>query len=211
LPVVLIAGAEFCDDLRAMTARPRRVVMLGAPGSGKSTHAARLAERLGAAHLNLGSLFREAAREDSPLGHEIAELMAGGKLVPDAIAYRVISERIKALPADREFVLEGYPRNAAQADALKRLLGELSRLEPRPIVVLLDTSRDELLRRLRKRRDIEGRSDDTDAAIAQRLEIYDATTTPVIAMLAEWADLVTIDGDRSIDAIAEQIARELDS
>jgi adenylate kinase len=194
-----------------MTARPRRVVMLGAPGSGKSTHAARLAERLGAEHLNLGSLFREAAAGDSPLAAQIAELVAEGRLVPDATAYQVISERIAALPADREFVLEGYPRNAAQAEALHRLLAELDRLEPRPIVVKLETSREELLRRLGKRRDIEGRSDDTDAAIARRLEIYDETTAPVAALVAPWSDVVTIDGDQSVDAIAEEIARALDA
>ena len=110
--------------LALMTARPYRVVMLGAPGSGKSTHAARLAERLGAAHLNLGSMFREVAAEDSPLGPaDRGALVAAGKLVPDEIADQVIGERIEALPADRDFVLEGYPRSAAQAGALHRLLG----------------------------------------------------------------------------------------
>jgi adenylate kinase len=192
-----------------MTTRPHRVVMLGAPGSGKSTHAARLAERLGAAHLNLGSLFREAAEEDSPLGREIGGLVADGKLVPDAIADQVIRERLEALPAGRKFVLEGYPRNAAQADALHRLLADLGYLEPRPVVVRLDTSRDELLRRLRRRRDIEGRSDDTDEAIARRLEIYDETTTPVAGMVEEWADVVPINGDQSVDAVAEEIVEAL--
>jgi adenylate kinase len=184
--------------------------MLGAPGSGKSTHAARLAERLRAAHLNLGSMFREVAAEDSPLGREIGALVADGKLVPDPIADQVIGERLRALPADRDFVLEGYPRNAAQAGALRRLLGELGWLEPPPVVVRLDTSRDELLRRLRRRRDIEDRSDDTDEAIARRLEIYDETTTPVAGMLAEWADVVPINGDQAVDAVAEEIFETLD-
>jgi adenylate kinase len=184
--------------------------MLGAPGSGKSTHAARLAERLGAAHLNLGSLFREAAAEDSPRGREIRELVAAGKLVPDEVADEIIRERLEALPDDREFVLEGYPRNAAQADALHRLLARLGRLEPPPVVVRLDTSRDELLRRLRRRRDLEDRSDDTDEAITQRLEIYDETTTPVAGMVSEWADVVPIDGDQPVDAVAAEIAAKLD-
>jgi adenylate kinase len=188
-----------------MSTRPHRVVMLGAPGSGKSTHAARLAERLGVAHLNLGSLFREAAAEDSPLGREIGALVSDGKLVPDAIADQVIRERLDALPGDGGFVLEGYPRNAAQAEALHRLLGELGQLEPRPVVVRLDTSRDELLRRLRRRRDIEDRSDDTDEAIARRLEIYDETTTPVADMVTEWADVVPINGDQPVEAVADDI------
>jgi adenylate kinase len=188
-----------------MTARPHRVVMLGAPGSGKSTHAARLAERLGVAHLNLGSLFREAAANDSPRGREIGGLVADGKLVPDEIADQVIRERLQALPTDGGFVLEGYPRTVAQTEALHRLLGELGQLEPRPVVVRLDTSRDELLRRLRRRRDIEDRSDDTDDAIARRLEIYDEETTPVADMVTEWADVVPIDGDQPIEAVAEDI------
>jgi adenylate kinase len=196
--------------LALMTARPYRVVMLGAPGSGKSTHAARLAERLGAAHLNLGSMFREAAAKDSPTGRQIGELVAAGKLVPDEIANQVIGERIEALPADREFVLEGYPRSAAQADALHRLLADLGRLAPRPVFVQLDTTRAELLRRLRRRRDTEDRSDDTDEAIARRLEIYDETTTPVLDKVTEWADLVKVNGDQSVDAVFEEIVAALD-
>ena len=78
------------------------------------------------------------------------------------------------------------------------------------MVVRLDTSRDELLRRLRRRRDIEDRSDDTDEAIARRLEIYDETTTPVAGMLAEWADVVPINGDQPVDAVAEEIVEALD-
>jgi adenylate kinase len=184
--------------------------MLGAPGSGKSTHAARLADRLGAAHLNLGSLFREVAAEDSDRGQAIGELVADGKLVPDEIADQIIRERLQALPAERDFVLEGYPRSAAQADALRRVLADLGQLEPRPLVVKLDTSRDELLRRLRRRRDIEGRTDDTDDAIARRLEIYDDTTTPVAGKMAAWADVVPIDGDQSVDAVADEIVDALD-
>ena len=184
--------------------------MLGAPGSGKSTHAARLAERLGAAHLNLGSLFREAGAEDSPRGREIGALVAAGKLVPDEVADQVIRERLEALPADRDFVLEGYPRNAAQAGALHRVLADLGWLEPPPVVVRLDTSRDELLRRLRRRRDLEDRSDDSDEAITRRLEIYDETTTPVAGLVAEWADVVPIDGDQNVDAVAAEIVDALD-
>jgi adenylate kinase len=196
--------------LALMTARPYRVVMLGAPGSGKSTHAARLAERLGAAHLNLGSMFREAAAKDTPLARQIGALVAAGKLVPDEIADQIIRERIEALPADREFVLEGYPRSAEQAGALHRLLADVGRLQPRPVFVQLDTTRDELLRRLRGRRDTEDRSDDTDEVIAQRLEIYDETTTPVLDMVAEWAELVRVNGDQTVDGVFDEIVRALD-
>ena len=198
----ILTGAAMIPAL--MTARPYRVVMLGAPGSGKSTHAARLAERLGAAHLNLGiDVPGGGGRGLADGPRRSASWSPTASWCRTRSPTRSSASGFEALPADREFVLEGYPRNAAQADALHRVLADLGRLEPRPVVVQLDTSRDELLRRLRRRRDIEDRSDDTDEAIARRLEIYDETTTPVAGMVAEWADVVPINGDQSVDAVAD--------
>lgn len=183
--------------------------MMGAPGAGKGTQAARLAERLGAAHLEAGALFRQMASEDSPLGAEVRELIADGRLVPDELTDEVVGERLRALPAEQGFVLDGYPRNVRQARALYRLLGELGRLEPRPVFVHLDMPRDVLVERLRRRRDLEGRGDDTDDVITRRLEVYEAETAPVRDAVTEWADVVTIDGDQPPEAVAEEIAGAL--
>jgi adenylate kinase len=176
---------------------------MGAPGAGKGTQAERLAERLGAPHLEAGALLREMAAQDSPLGARIRELIDEGRLVPDALTDKVVGERLRRLAADQGFVLDGYPRNARQAHALRRLLGELGRLEQRPVFLYLDVPRDVLVGRLRRR----GRSDDTDDVIARRLELYDAETAPVRDAVGEWADVVTINGDQPPDAVAEEVLR----
>jgi adenylate kinase len=184
---------------------------MGAPGAGKGTQAARLAERLGAAHLEVGALLRQMASQDSPLGTQIRELIAGGSLVPDDLTDEIVGERLRALPPDQGFVLDGYPRTVRQARALQRLLAELGRLEPRPVFVHLDVPRDVLMARLRRRRDLEDRSDDSDDVIARRLEVYEAETAPVRDAVTNWADVVTINGDQSPEAVADEIAAALRS
>ena len=174
---------------------------MGAPGAGKGTQAARLAERLGAAHLEAGALLREIAAQDSRLGAQVREPIAEGRLVPDELTDQVVGERLRTLPADEGFVLDGYPRNVRQARALRRLLGELGGLEQRPVFLYLDVPRDVLVERLRRR----GRTDDTDDVIARRLEVYDAETAPVRDAVSDWADVVAINGDQPPDAIAEEI------
>jgi adenylate kinase len=183
------------------------VIMLGAPGSGKSTHGARLAERLGAAHLELGSLLRALASEDSRLGRAVRDAVADGRLVPDNVVDRIVDERLAALPNRQGFVLDGYPRNAAQAAALRRLLTRLGR--PRPTVVHLQVPRDELRRRLSRRREREGRSDDTEETIARRLELEGAQTARVLDALGGWADVVDVDGTRPLEAVTEEILDRL--
>jgi adenylate kinase len=175
--------------------------MLGAPGAGKGTQAERLAAQLGAAHLEAGALFRQIASEDSPLGAQIREALVHGRLVPDDLTDEVVGEQLRALPPDRGFVLDGYPRSVRQAQALHRLLSELGRLNPRPVFLYLDVPRDVLMERLRRR----GRADDTDAVIAERLEVYEAETAPVRDAITDWADVVTIDGDQPPDAVAREV------
>ena len=187
----------------------RAHVIVGPPGSGKSTQARRLAERLDLVHLSPGALFREMATEDSPLGHRISDLLARGELVPDDVTDRVLAERLKAVPAGQGFVLDGYPRTAAQAEALHRVLADLGRLQPRPVVVRLDVPRDELLRRLRRRRALEGRPDDTDEVIARRLDMHETETAPVLDALADWTDVVAINGDQPVEAATDEIVRKL--
>jgi adenylate kinase len=130
--------------------------------------------------------------------------------VPDELTNAVVGERLGALPSDQGFVLDGYPRTVPQARALHRMLGALGRLEPRPVFVQLDVPRDVLRARLRRRRDLERRGDDTDEDVtARRLEVYEAETAPVRDVVTEWADVVTVDGDRSPDAVGEEIAAAL--
>jgi adenylate kinase len=191
------------------TAAPCQVIVLGPPGSGKTTHATRLAERLGLPHLNLGFVLRELAAEETGPGREIAGLVADGRLVPDRAADQLVREWLESLPPERGFVLEGYPRNVAQAHALRRLLTRLERLRSRPTVVQLDVPRDQLVRRLARRRGREGRTDDTGEAIARRQELDDAARAPVLDAMAEWADVVHVGGDGPLEAVAEQILNDV--
>jgi adenylate kinase len=182
---------------------------MGPPGSGKSTHGARLAERLGGVHVNPGALFRELAAGDSPAGEQVRKLMAEGRQVPDDVTDELVGERLAAVPEQRSLVLEGYPRNAAQAAALRRRLARLGRLDPRPRVLYLDVPRDELVRRLVRRRDLEGREDDTDEVIARRLHLHDAQAAPVLDALSGWADVAHVNGDQPAEAVTEDMIAEL--
>jgi adenylate kinase len=184
---------------------PQQLIMLGPPGSGKSTHAARLAERLGAAHVNLGALFRELAKDDSAVRAAVAE----GRLLPDDVAERAVRRRLEALPPEQPVVLDGYPRSPAQAEALRRVLAELGRLEQRPVVVQLDVPRDELVRRLTGRREVEGRPDDSDAVIARRLQRDADEAPPLLDALTGWADVMRVDGAQPAEAVTEQILAAL--
>jgi adenylate kinase len=188
-----------------MTGRGPDLIMVGPPGSGKSTHAARLADRLGAVHVNPGRLLRELATEDSRLAEEVRDRLAEGRLIPDDVTDRLVRARLDAVPADQRVVLDGYPRTAAQADTLRGLLADRGRLDPRPVVLRLDVPEDELLDRLRHRRDVEGRRDDADDVMARRLRLYDAQAAPLLGALEDWADVVGIEGDRPVDAVSGEM------
>jgi adenylate kinase len=187
----------------------QQLVLLGPPGSGKSTVAARLAERLGLDHVETGSLFRRLAAQDSELGREVAAAAAAGRLVPDDLVERVVREQLERLPAERGYVLDGFPRNAAQADVLRRLLAELRRQEPRPVAVLLDVPREVLADRLRRRRDRIGREDDSEETAARRLELYEEQASPLLDALAGWSDVMRVDAARPVEAVAGEIAATL--
>jgi adenylate kinase len=187
------------------------LIIIGPPGSGKSTLAGRLAEQLGFAHLNPGTLLRQIAAEDSATGEQVRDLMANGALVPDEVTDELVRQRLMAIPPDQGVILDGYPRNAAQAEALHRVLAESGRLRPRPLVLRLDAPRGGLLNRLRRRRDIEGRDDDTDDMVRRRLQIYDAEPARVVDALADWADVVAIDGDQPVEAVKTEALEKLEA
>jgi adenylate kinase len=121
-----------------------------------------------------------------------------------------VRRRLETLAPEQGFVLDGYPRTAAEADSLRELLARLGRLEPRPVVVWLEVPRDELVRRLRRRRELEGRADDAEEALARRLAIHDAHAGAVREALGSWTNVVVIDGSAVVDAVTEEILDRLD-
>jgi adenylate kinase len=192
-----------------MSDRPPDLIIIGPPGSGKSTFATALAERLGLVHINPGTQFRHMAAEESATGRKIRDVMAEGGLVPGDVTDEIVRESLNAVPPEKGIVLEGYPRDAAQADTLRRLLAESGRLRPRPLVLRLEAPAQELLKRLRRRRDVEGRSDDSEDVIAHRLSEYDAETARLVDALSDWGEVVAIDGARPVEAVTTEIVERL--
>lgn len=185
---------------------PMVLVFLGPPGAGKGTQAARVAERLGLKKISTGDILREHVRRGTELGKKVAPIMARGDLVPDDLILAIIKEELKALPVAR-VLFDGFPRTLAQAQALDGLLREMG-LEV-DAAVLLDVPEDELVARLLKRAQEEGRADDNEATIRRRLEVYKKDTEPVIDYYARQGVLFRLQGVGPIEDITECILKTI--
>ncbi|WP_172152957.1 adenylate kinase [Isoptericola chiayiensis] len=184
---------------------------MGPQGAGKGTQAARLAELFGIPTISTGDIFRANIAGGTDLGKLAQEYSAKGELVPDEVTDSMVRDRLAEDDVRGGFLLDGYPRNAHQVEALDQILGDLDwELDG---VVELTADRDELLARIAKRAELEGREDDTPDAIARRLDIYDAETAPLTAAYAERGLLARVDGigeisevtDRVVAALAQQL------
>ena len=184
------------------------VLILGPQGSGKGTQAARIAAEYGAPHVATGEMFRTAIAAGTPLGREVEPILASGALVPDELTIGLIRERLSEDDAERGFVLDGFPRNAAQAEALDDLLDELDR--PLDVVLDLQVSDEVCIDRLLGRAREEGRSDDSPEAIAKRLEIFHRETEPLIGYYLPRGIVVGVHGDRSRDEVWAEIVEALE-
>lgn len=181
------------------------ILILGAPGSGKGTQGKILAERLGLPKITTGDLIRTAMKEGTPPGVEAQKYYDDGKLVPDGIILNMIKEELARPEAKDGAILDGFPRTAAQAELVDKTLAE--RGQRLNHILLLDVTEDELVRRMRARAQVEGRSDDTPAAIANRLQSYQRDTAPLIAHYAQRGIVHRVPGTGSIEQIAEEIKR----
>ncbi|WP_123307997.1 adenylate kinase [Cellulomonas sp. PhB143] len=180
---------------------------MGPQGAGKGTQAALLAERLGVPAISTGDIFRANIKGGTELGRLVQEYTAKGDLVPDSVTNDMVRDRLGQADAADGFILDGYPRNAAQVTELDGILADLGvRLDA---VLELTADRDELLGRLRKRAEIEGREDDTEDAIARRLDIYAEQTAPLTGAYSERGLLVRVDGIGSVEDVAERVAGAL--
>ena len=183
-------------------------VLLGAPGSGKGTQSELIAPVLGVPHISTGDLLRAEAGAGTPLGAEVAPLLAAGELVPDELIERVLEQRLRAPDAARGALLDGYPRTVAQARELDRLLEADGR--KLDFVVTLDVDEQTVMERLRRRAAEQHRADDNPEAIAERLIEYRQLTEPVIDYYrARGVPVFVIDGTGSTEAVHDRIAETL--
>jgi adenylate kinase len=217
-----------------------RIVLLGAPGSGKGTQAKRLVERHGIPQISTGDLLRAQRAAGTPLGQRAQAAMDAGKLVDDEIVLGMIRERLSEADTQNGFILDGFPRNIAQAQALDTLLGELGK--PLDAVVQLEVDYDELTRRIAGRRTCSDcghvvnlftsppgeadseicpktgaphrllqRPDDNEATVAERLRVYDDQTRPLIDFYREQGLLREIDGEGELDEVTERLEEALEA
>ncbi|KFL37368.1 adenylate kinase [Arenimonas donghaensis] len=184
-----------------------RLVLLGAPGSGKGTQAARLREHLQVPHISTGDLLRAAVKAGTPLGLQAKAVMESGALVSDEIVLGMLEERLTAGDTGNGFILDGYPRNLAQANALDGLLAKLR--QPVDIAVQLDVEAELLVERIAGRAQVEGRADDTPEAVRNRLKIYNEATAPVVDYYRNAGRLACVDGVGSVDEVFQRILETL--
>jgi adenylate kinase len=184
-----------------------RLVIMGPQGSGKGTQAALLATRLGVPAISTGDIFRANVKGGTPLGTQAQAIMDAGDLVPDEITNAMVRDRLAQPDAAEGFILDGYPRNAAQVEALDAVLAEQG--VGLDAVLELTADRTELLARLGRRAQVEGRADDTAEAIERRLAIYEEQTAPLTAGYAARGLLVTVDGIGQVDEVTERLVAAL--
>jgi adenylate kinase len=215
-----------------------RIVLLGAPGSGKGTQSQRLVERLGIPQISTGDLLRAAVAKGTELGVKAKEAMDAGRLVDDDIVLGMIRERLGEPDAQPGFILDGFPRNIAQAEALDSLLEELGK--PLDTVVQMDVDYGELTRRIAGRRTCSNcgrvfnlltcppgqaeketcpktggphqlfqRPDDNEATVAERLKVYDEKTKPLIEFYRDHGILRSIDAEGELDEVTERLEKAL--
>ncbi len=184
-----------------------RLLLLGAPGSGKGTQAARLKAHLQVPHISTGDLLRAEVAAGSALGQAAREVMARGELVSDDILLGMLEQRLSRPDVANGFILDGYPRNLAQADALDALLRRIG--QPMDAAVQLDVDPELLVQRIAGRAQAEGRADDSPESVRKRLQVYAEQTAPVIHYYRKHGQLQVVDGVGELDTVFDRIVQAL--
>jgi adenylate kinase len=212
-----------------------RIVLLGAPGAGKGTQAKKLIEKYGIPQISTGDLLRAAVAEGTPLGKEAKSYMDKGELVPDSVVLGMVEERLKQEDCKKGYILDGFPRNTAQAEALDKMLASLNMALTAAVSV--DVPFDDLMKRLTGRRTCKAcgqmynvyfsapkkdgvcdkcsgelfqRDDDKEATIKKRLEVYTAQTEPLMGYYKNKGILKSVAGTGSIDEIFNKVCAILE-
>jgi adenylate kinase len=184
------------------------ILLLGPQGSGKGTQAKLISAHYGIPHVATGDMLREAIAADTDLGRQVEPILERGDLVPDDLMISLIRERLSRDDTAEGFVLDGFPRTMAQAEALDAMLREIGR--ELTIIFELRLSDDGCIARLLRRAQLEGRTDDTPEVVKHRLELYHQQTEPLIEHYRATGNLVVIHAERSIPEVFSEIQAALD-
>ncbi|MDR0431717.1 MAG: adenylate kinase [Bifidobacteriaceae bacterium] len=182
-----------------------RLVLLGPPGSGKGTQAVGLAEALGVPAISTGAIFRDNLARETELGKTAGQYMSAGQLVPDEVTNAMVADRLSQPDVAAGFILDGYPRNLEQVAELDAMLAERGLELDLAIELTLDHGL--VIERLLRRAEIEGRADDTEPVIRERLAVYRQSTEPISGAYAARSKLASVDGDGSIEDVAARLRK----
>jgi len=185
------------------------VVLLGAPGAGKGTQAARIARRLGVPAVSTGEIFRSNIAEGTELGRLAQSYLDRGEFVPDSVTDPMVRVRLKAPDAARGFVLDGYPRTLEQAHALRDILADLG--AELDVVLEIEVDEDEAVARMLNRATQQNRTDDTEPVMRHRLEVYHTLTEPMATYYADQDLLESVSGEGTVDQVTARIFAVLDA
>jgi adenylate kinase len=185
-----------------------RLIIMGPPGAGKGTQAKVIAERLSIPAISTGDIFRENVKQQTDLGREAQRYIDAGDYVPDEITNAMVRDRLSEDDAKAGFLLDGYPRTVAQVAELDSMVeADGQRIDA---VIVLTVEPEEIIQRLVKRAQGEGRSDDTEEVVRHRQELYTEQTAPLIEVYDDRGLLVVVDGMGSVDEVTTRVLEGLD-
>lgn len=185
-----------------------RLLILGPPGAGKGTQAVRVAERYGVPAISTGDIFRANIRDETPLGQKVKAIIDSGQYVPDEVTNDLVRDRLAQDDARGGFLLDGYPRTADQVRELDDILAGQGLALEHVLELTVDT--EEVVARLLKRAETDGRSDDTEDVIRTRQQVYADQTAPLLDVYRERGLLVQVDGTGEVDEVTERVLAALD-
>ena len=186
-----------------------RLLLIGPPGAGKGTQAAKLAEAFQIPAISTGDIFRENVKNETELGKQAKAFMDRGEYVPDSLTNALVRDRLDWADAKSGFLLDGYPRTADQVEELDSILGDKN--ESLNAVVLITADTDEVVRRLLGRAAEQGRADDTEDVIRRRLEVYAEQTAPLIDVYSKRNLVIEVDGLGAVEEVTARILEALAS
>jgi adenylate kinase len=184
------------------------LILFGPPGSGKGTQSSRIAEKYNLVHTSTGDIFRKEIRNGSSLGLKVQSIIERGDLVPDDLLVDILRSALQRAEGINGFVLDGFPRTIRQAEDLDKLLAEKN--ESVSLVLALDVDVEEIVTRLLKRAQLEGRKDDTEEVIRNRMNVYHSQTHPLMEYYDKQGKFISLKGIGSIDNIFADICKVID-